>query len=73
MLSSLKIFCVDEQGPGAYPHYQQSLINAFKVISSAGNALEYSKAFAFIPKFFVNNEKVSQKFRQSYSKYVETG
>ena len=52
MQSSLKIFCVDEQGPGAYPRYQQSLINTFKVISSAGNALEYSKAFAFYSQIF---------------------
>ena len=49
------------------------LINIFKEISSTGNALEYSKTFAFICKFFINNDKVSKKFRQSCSKYVETG
>ena len=41
--------------------------------SSTGNALEYSKTFVFIPKFFINNDKVSEKFRQSCSKYVQTG
>ena len=29
------------------------LINTFKVISFTGNALEYSKTFAFISKFFI--------------------
>ena len=40
------------------------LMNISKVISSAGNALRYSKTFAFILKFFINNDKVSKKFRQ---------